>query len=200
MAARSLVVLVVLVALAGCERDPAKVAASGAAPPLLLDAAPSVPVAPPPPSSQPTATATADLGGHEAGAHMDHRARHGGLLLMNGDLHFEIVFDAAGRHRVHFSDAVRKALPASVASDVTLTITRKGDAPEQLALVRSDDDASWVSSGRPLVFGADDVARVAYTRANAKPYWIDVPITAPEAPSARGAAPHKHRHKHGAHE
>ena len=99
-----------------------------------------------------------------------------------------------------------QSFPASVAAEVTLTINRKGAAPEPLVLARAEDGASWVSSGKPLAFGAEDVARIAYTRANAKPYWIDVPITRPEpqAPAAAGAEPgkpkHEHDHTHGAHD
>lgn len=183
----------------GCARSSADPAVTLA--PSSPDAAPPRPVEPAPPTVLPAPAA--DLGGHKPGAHADHRARHGGMLLMDGDLHFEVVFDPAGRHRVHFSDAVRAPLPASVAAEVTLTINRKGAAPEPLVLSRAEDGASWVSSGKPLVFGAEDVARVAYTRANAKPYWIDVPITRPEPQAAAaGAGPgkHKHDHKHGAHD
>ena len=46
--------------------------------------------------------------------HGDHSAHHGGLVLMNGELHYEVVFDRDGRHRVWFSDAVREDLPASI--------------------------------------------------------------------------------------
>ena len=35
---------------------------------------------------------------------------------MNGEMHYEVVFDRDGKHRVWFSDAVREDLPASVAS------------------------------------------------------------------------------------
>lgn len=187
----------------GCGRSSADPAVALA--PSSPDAAVPRPVAPAP-TAAPSAPA-ADLGGKKPGAHTDHAARHGGMLLMNGDLHFEVVFDPAGRHRVHFSDAVRAPLPASVAAEVTLTINRKGAVPEPLVLARAEDGASWVSSGKPLEFGADDVARIAYTRANAKPYWIDVPITrpGPQAPAAAGAGrpgkpKPKHDHTHGAHD
>ena len=56
--------------------------------------------------------------------HGDHNPHHGGVVLMKGnDLHYEVVLDAPGRaHHIYFSDALREELPASIASDVVLTI------------------------------------------------------------------------------
>ena len=45
--------------------------------------------------------------------------------MMKGDLHYEVVLDPTGRaHHIYFSDALREDLPASIASDVVLTIRR----------------------------------------------------------------------------
>ena len=47
-------------------------------------------------------------------------------MMKGDDLHYEVVLDPSGRsHRVYFTDAVREELPASVASDVALTIKRR---------------------------------------------------------------------------
>src|SRR5262252_5934278 len=86
--------------LAGCDR----VARDDVPPPRSAAAAP------------PQATAASP-----APVHGNHDPKYGGVVLMNGDLHFEVVLTPAGRYHVYFSDAARAELPASVASQVTLT-------------------------------------------------------------------------------
>ena len=95
-------------------------------------------------------------------------------MLMNGDLHFEIVLARDGACRVYFSDAVRAELPAATASNVTVTITEKARQPDTVVLHIDDSGESWIGRGRRV----DDpaaTARVAYT-AQGKPYFIDVPF------------------------
>src|ERR1700693_5616691 len=53
-------------------------------------------------------------------AHGNHNPKYGGVVLMNGDLHFEVVAKAEGSYTVYFSDATRQELPASAVSDVRL--------------------------------------------------------------------------------
>lgn len=106
--------------------------------------------------------------------HGDHNPHHGGVVLMNGDEHFEAVLRRNGSHQVFFSDAVRAELPAATASSVTVTVTEKGRAPETIALHIDESGESWVGSGRPIEDPAA-TARVAYT-AHGKPYFIDVPV------------------------
>lgn len=121
---------------------------------------------------------------------------------MNGDLHFEVVFDVAGQHRVFFSDAVRAALRPAVASSVSLTVEHEGGPAESLTLTPDERTGSWVASGRPLAALAGGKARLAYTRPGAEPYWIDLPIAvaiATPKPGTRGKAKHVHDHPHGAH-
>ena len=108
--------------------------------------------------------------------HGNHDPQHGGTVLMNGDLHFEVVLEADGRHRVYFSDAVREELPASIASDVTITVTRLGAPPEPVPLHIDDAGESWTGSGRPVA-QAGATARIAYA-VRGKPYWIDLPFSA----------------------
>src|SRR5262249_42596321 len=105
----------------------------------------------------------------------DHNPHHGGIVLMNGDLHFEVVLGRAGRYRVYFTDATRADLPASVASAVTITVTQPPRPPETITLQIDEAGESWVGQGRPVATGAAS-ARVAYT-AQTKPYWIDVPFS-----------------------
>jgi hypothetical protein len=106
--------------------------------------------------------------------HGDHNPRFGGVVLMNGDLHFEVVLARDGLARVYFSDATRAELPAATASGVTITITQKSRPPEVIALHIDDSGESWTGRGTPI----DDpaaTARIAYT-AQGKPYFIDVPV------------------------
>jgi hypothetical protein len=109
--------------------------------------------------------------------HGNHDPKYGGVVLMNGDLHFEVVLGRNGTHRVYFSDAVREELPASIASAVTITVTRAGAAPETLALQIDESGESWVGRGRPVGDPAHANARIAYT-VQSQAYWIDVPFEA----------------------
>lgn len=93
---------------------------------------------------------------------------------MNGDLHFEVVFDPAGRHRVYFSDAIRVDLPASYASEVRMVIMRKDAPPETLTLQVDDTAESWIAAGAPITDSEADI-RVAYV-ASGRPYFIDLPF------------------------
>jgi hypothetical protein len=74
---------------------------------------------------------------------------------MNGDVHYEVVLASDGRHAVWFSDAVRSDLPASLARDVTMQVSRPDAPVEHLALQIDDAGESWVARGRPV--GGDDV-------------------------------------------
>jgi hypothetical protein len=94
---------------------------------------------------------------------------------MNGDLHFEVVFDPAGRHRVYFSDAIRVELPASCASAVNMVVTRKNAPPEALMLQVDDTAEGWVASGAPITDPEAEI-RVAYV-AGGTPYFIDLPFS-----------------------
>ena len=121
-------------------------------------------------NARPTSNSAATLG------HFDHSPRHGGLVLMNGDTHFEVVLDRDGRYGVYFSDAVRVALPASMASQVRIAVTPTARSPETTALQIDATNACWIGRGTPI----DDpnaIVRIAYT-AEEKPYWIDVPVSA----------------------
>ena len=103
---------------------------------------------------------------------------------MKDDLHYEVVLDPAGRaHRVYFTDAVREELPASVASDVVLTIRRQSPPEERIAMQIDEAGESWVGSGQPVGGPATTTARVAFS-INNEPYWIDIPFS-PSAAAQR---------------
>ena len=109
-------------------------------------------------------------------AHYDHRPRHGGLVLMNGDTHFEVVLDTTGSYSVYFSSGVRTPLPATIASEVRIAVIPNGRPRETIAMGPDPTNAYWVGRGTPMD-DADAIVRVGYT-ADTTPYWIDVPASA----------------------
>ena len=143
------------IALTSCNRAPR-------AEPAVVQAAPAA-----------AATAT---GGSVP--HGDHNPHHGGIVMMKGDdLHYEVVLDPAGRaHHVYFTDALREDLPASVASDVSLTIHRPKAADERIALQIDEAGESWIGSGHAVADPAATTVRVAFS-IRQEPYWIDLPFT-----------------------
>jgi len=125
-----------------------------------------------------SASANAQAAGASAPPHGDHNPHHDGVVLMNGDLHYEVVLDPAGRsHRLFFSDAVREDLPASIASSVALTIRRPGATDELIPLQIDSAGESWTGSGRAVIDPAKTIVRVAFT-IKGEPYWIEVPFGA----------------------
>jgi hypothetical protein len=132
-----------------------------------------------PPTVEAAAAAQRPVSAHTDNAavpHGDHRPHYGGVVMMKGDLHFEVVLGSTGRHRVYFSDAVRADLPAAVASEVTLTVSGPAMMAETLRAVVDESGESWMASGSPLT-GEHVVARVTFVVDN-EPYWIDVPYLA----------------------
>ena len=106
--------------------------------------------------------------------HADHNPRHGGVVMMLGNLHYEVILDPKGVHRVYFSDAIRRELSPSVASDVTITVSRDPSPPETLHARISPDQKYWVAEGRPVP-EVNASGRVAFTF-EGRPYWIDLPF------------------------
>jgi len=144
------------VGLASCERAPA--------------------AAPPAGTAAPAAVASAGPDGNTA-PHGDHNPHHGGVVMMKGDLHYEVVLDPAGRaHRVYFTDAVREELPASLASEVVLTIRRQSQPDERTVMQIDDTGESWIGSGQPVGNPTTTTARLAFS-IQGEPYWIDLPFS-----------------------
>ena len=96
------------------------------------------------------------------------------MVLMNGEMHYEVVFHRGGQHRIWFSNAVREDLPASVASKVMMTVTRQGAADETIALAIDDSGESWVAAGQPVA-GDDVMVTVSYV-ARGEPFEIEIPF------------------------
>jgi hypothetical protein len=107
--------------------------------------------------------------------HGDHNPRHGGLVMMKGEMHYEVVLDPTGHaHQLFFTDATREDLPASIASTVVLTIHRPDGSEEPIPLQIDEAGESWTGSGRPIADAPGTTVRVAFT-INSEPYWIDLP-------------------------
>jgi hypothetical protein len=144
---------------------------------MVLAACSTKPVEP-----QPATTATPADSQH-AGVttpHGDHSPHHGGLVLMLGELHYEVVLDPKGRHAIWFSDAVREDLPASIASKVTMIVSRPAASPEFLTLAIDQSGESWIASGRPVA-GNDVMVTVTFV-ARGEPFEIEIPYTPLKAP------------------
>ena len=131
--------------------------------------------APPPPAANRTSSDAQHQG--ITTPHGDHSPHHGGMVLMNGELHYEVVFDAQGGHRIWFSDAVREDLPASTARGVRMTVARPGAPPETLALEIDDAGESWVARGKP-VSGDDVIVKVTFV-AQGSPHEVEIPFLIP---------------------
>jgi len=106
--------------------------------------------------------------------HGDHSPHHGGMVLMNGDVHYEVVLDRGGKHRLWFSDAVREDLPASMASKVMMIVTRKNAPPETIALAIDESGESWIAAGQPVT-GSDVMVKVSYDL-RGTPFEVEIPF------------------------
>ena len=96
------------------------------------------------------------------------------MVLMNGEMHYEVVFDRGGKHRIWFSNAIREDLPASVASKVLMIVTRTGAPDETLALAIDDSGESWVANGQPVA-GDDVMVKVTYD-VRGQPFEVEIPF------------------------
>jgi hypothetical protein len=129
--------------------------------------------APPPAAAKPNDSQHAGI----TTPHGDHSAHHGGMVLMNGELHYEVVFDRGGKHQVWFSNAVREDLPASFASNVVMVVSRKNAPPEPLTLTIDDNGESWIANGKPVA-GDDVMVKVSYS-VKGDPFEVEIPFMIP---------------------
>jgi len=133
-------------------------------------------------NSAPVATDTAST----SVPHGDHSPHHGGVVMMKGDLHYEVVLDPAGRYRLYFSDATRADLPAAAAANASIIVTRPGDKPEGVELRIDETGESWIGEGRPVNEPSKTTTRISFTVRGEEPYWIDLPFD-----TRVGAEPHR---------
>ena len=93
---------------------------------------------------------------------------------MNGDVHYEVVLDPAGRYELWLSDAVRTDLPASIASNVTITVSRPDAEPERLKLTVDEAGESWVGTGQPVA-GDSVMVKLNYDL-RGMPHEVEIPF------------------------
>lgn len=109
--------------------------------------------------------------------HMDHSPRHGGLVLMRGDTHFEVVLGKSGDCRVYFTDATRTDLPASFASEVVVGLATLDGRRESVSFQIDPGGNTWIGQ-LTMPDDPQTIVRVTYTAPGEQPYWIDVPLSA----------------------
>jgi hypothetical protein len=139
----------------------------------------------PVPEAPGAAATVAEPASRPAVPHGDHNPHHGGVVMMKGDLHYEVVLDPeGGSHQLFFSDAARDDLPASLASSATLTIQRPDGTQEAIPLQIDGAGESWTGAGRPVRTPRKTRVRVAFTIKD-EPYWIDLPFETAAADPGR---------------
>jgi hypothetical protein len=108
---------------------------------------------------------------------MDHTPKHGGLVLMRGDTHFEVVLSPGGLCQVYFTDATRSELPATFASEVDIGLASLNGERQNVPFQVDPEGRMWI--GR-LTMTSDPqaIVRVTYVARGEQPYWIDVPLSA----------------------
>ena len=89
--------------------------------------------------------------------HGNHVPKYGGVVLMNSDLHIEVVLKNSGSYAVYFSDAAREELPASTVSNVTVTVKRPKAEPEIVHLRIGDTGENWIGSGKAITSPSTEI-------------------------------------------
>jgi len=142
----------------------------------------TAPADPVPADTAATAASTGDA--QHAGIttpHGDHSPHHGGLVLMNGETHYEVVMRPEGRVELWLSDAIREDLPASLASRVEVTVTPGTGQPRRLPMAIDDAGESWAGTGPPFPADPSTTVKVAYTL-KGEPHEVEIPYTPATAP------------------
>ncbi len=109
--------------------------------------------------------------------HGDHSPHHGGLVLMNGDVHYEVVMDPSGRYALWFSDELREDLPATIATNVRLVVTRAKGPEESVELALDDAGESWIGHGQPISAADNAIVKVSYDLKGV-PHEVEIPFVA----------------------
>lgn len=105
------------------------------------------------------AQATGSGAGHEEageGTHADHSAHQGGLVGMSGDLHLEIVSEAAGEYRIYITDALRQ--PVDLEGISGSLVLRPGADDEETLPLQVMHGAYLAASGGPVEADTMDVS------------------------------------------
>lgn len=114
--------------------------------------------------------------------HGDHSPHHGGLVLMNGETHYEVVMRPDGRVELWLSDAIREDLPASLASGVQVTVTLGNGQSRSIAMTLDDAGESWTGSGPPFPADPSTTVKVTYTL-KSEPHEVEIPYTPATTPA-----------------
>jgi hypothetical protein len=109
--------------------------------------------------------------------HMDHTPRHGGLVLMRGDTHFEVVLSQNGNGQVYFTDATRAELPASFAREVDIGLAALNGERQNVPFQVDPEGKMWIGRLK-MTKDPQAIVRVTYVARGEQPYWIDVPLSA----------------------
>lgn len=149
------------------------------------------------------ALAPAAVLGHGDEDHGNHDAHHGGFVAMYKDVHLEIVVQPQGLVQVYYTDAMRKDLPASIASDVTVEIEGADRRTEPVTMAVSRSGDAWEGKTKPnvdgqlhlafLLQGEPVVMHLPIASLKAKPVKAAAPA-APAAAPAKKADPSAHKH------
>ena len=123
------------------------------------------------------ASAMGDMPAHRSATHGDHNPKFGGLVLMYGLLHFEIVGRPEGGVELHMSDAMRVPMPAVTVSDVTVEIERKDGAFETVTMSISEAGDFWSGPCAPLTDRENTTVHFAFV-AFGVPYVYALPLAA----------------------
>jgi hypothetical protein len=102
-------------------------------------------------------------------------ANHGGILFSSGIFDLEFVMGSKGHYTLFFTDPAGEELPASVVSDMALSIDHGAGPKEILSLKIDDSGESWFGSGAS---GGAPIssARVIY-RFRGKTEQADIPFS-----------------------
>lgn len=114
--------------------------------------------------------------------HGDHSPHHGGLVLMNGETHYEVVMRPEGRVELWLSDAIREDLPASLASGVQVRITLGNGQTRDLAMALDESGESWAGTGPPFPADPSTTVKLTYTL-KGEPHEVEIPYTPSTAPA-----------------
>lgn len=148
---------------------------------VLLCAMTACAPAPPAPGAVPSSAGDAPgVGdGQHAGIttpHGDHSPHHGGLVLMNGETHYEVVMHPDGRVELWLSNAVREDLPASLASGVQVRVTLGNGQTRDIAMALDESGESWVGTGVAFPADPSTTVKVSYTL-QGQPHEVEIPYT-----------------------
>ena len=121
--------------------------------------------------------AMGDMPAHGSATHGNHNPKFGGLVLMYGLLHFEIVGRPEGGVELHMSDAMRVPMPAVTVSDVTVEIEREDGAFETVTMSISEAGDFWSGPCAPLTDQENTTVHFAFV-AFGVPYVYALPLGA----------------------